>query len=204
MHIAAFAGHAQCVQALSRHGANVNQANSVRVCPSTAEPTLTRREAQKGDTPTHMAAHGGHVDCIDALVRNGADVNQANEVSVTRPFLYGPPRGSAHDEAPWCVNAQIGMTPLHFAAQQKHVQCIDALVRHGAAVDKATHVCSGDAWVRGKGTSRVTRCACLAEWAGRRHSGVHRSPGGPRGVHRGARSARHRRKPDDCRACVCV
>ena len=37
---------------------------------------------QNGTTPTFAAAENGHVECIEALVRHGADVNQAMPVSV--------------------------------------------------------------------------------------------------------------------------
>ena len=36
---------------------------------------------QNGVTPTWAAAANGHVKCIDALVRLGADVNKANLAS---------------------------------------------------------------------------------------------------------------------------
>ena len=39
-----------------------------------------RDDGQRGWTPTYLAAQNGHVECIDALVRHGADVNKADEV----------------------------------------------------------------------------------------------------------------------------
>ncbi len=73
-------------------GADVNQANS-----------------NNGATPLFMACQNGHVAIVDALLVNGADVNQAS-----------------HD----------GTTPLYIACQNGHVAIVDALLVKGADVNQ--------------------------------------------------------------------
>ena len=57
------------------------------MCPTRswwAGPSLTAAGVaggeQDGETPTYVAARDGHVECIDALARHGADVNKAKRV----------------------------------------------------------------------------------------------------------------------------
>ena len=84
--VAARQGHAECIDALARHGADVNRARTVRVgpCAWVVYSSLTGRLSggeQDGETPTYVAASNGHVECIEMLARHGADVNEADEVS---------------------------------------------------------------------------------------------------------------------------
>ena len=37
---------------------------------------------QDKETPLHLASRGGHAAAVDVLLRNGAAVNQTNNVSV--------------------------------------------------------------------------------------------------------------------------
>ena len=39
------------------------------------------------DTPLHMAVSGGHLDCVDLLLRKGADPNVVNNVSKYFQFI---------------------------------------------------------------------------------------------------------------------
>ena len=92
---------------------------------------MTSGGKQNGWTPTFVAAFKGHVECIEALVRHGADVNKATAVSAAWLLIVvGRSRGAA----------QKGWTPTYGAALGSHLTCIDALVRHGADVNKATNV----------------------------------------------------------------
>ena len=50
---------------------------------------------QAGNTPTLLAAFGGHVACIDALARHGADLDTAHTVSDASMM---PQRGSLFSE----------------------------------------------------------------------------------------------------------
>ena len=87
----------------------------------------------------HAAAEKGQVECVNVLARHGAGVNKANRVSVEayrrewrthrRLFVFGV-----------CGGEQHGATPTHCAAEHGRVECIDALVRHGADVSKADTV----------------------------------------------------------------
>ena len=81
-----------------------------------------------------MAAKKGHSECIDALVRHGADVNKAEGVS---PVGCGVSRVVFTS---FCGDGQNGGTPAYVAAQNGHVACIEVLGRHGADVNKATTV----------------------------------------------------------------
>ena len=52
-------------------------------------------DEQNGATPTYIAALNGHVECIDALVRHGADVNKAKQVSASALHAGAEARASA-------------------------------------------------------------------------------------------------------------
>lgn len=63
-----------------------------------------------GSTPLHWAAHGGHVDCLTALLK-----------------------------VPNCqvsVQNKLGDTPLHSAAWRGHAKAVELLLEHGAKADK--------------------------------------------------------------------
>lgn len=66
---------------------------------------LTRATDDRGRTPLHLAAAGGHADTVDLLVHNNADV-------------------SARDTA--------GETPLALAHAAGHAAVVDLLRRNGA------------------------------------------------------------------------
>lgn len=62
-----------------------------------------------GSTPLHWAAHGGHVDCLTALLK-----------------------------VPNCqvsVQNKLGDTPLHSAAWRGHAKAVELLLEHGAKAD---------------------------------------------------------------------
>ena len=88
----------------------------------------------------YIAAMYGHVECIDALARYGVDVNRAKQVRERRPLVMGRSRASQGFRADGCDAKQNGATPTYIAAQEGHMECIDALVRHGADVNQAKQV----------------------------------------------------------------
>jgi hypothetical protein len=74
------------------------------------------------DTPLHAAAHLGHLEIAELLLRHGADVNA---------------RGDGGD------------TPLHEAANNGHVEVVELLLKHGADIEaedaskaKPLHLCT--------------------------------------------------------------
>ena len=84
MFIAAQGGFAECVEVLARHGADVtSKMKSVRCAGLARCDTfihVVTRLSQNGASPIIAAADTGNVECIDALVRHGADVNTALSV----------------------------------------------------------------------------------------------------------------------------
>jgi len=57
----------------------------------------------------HFAAKEGHLECLDYLIKKGAQVNMAG---------------------------QYYNTPLHLAARQGHLDCVNSLLQHGGNVKK--------------------------------------------------------------------
>lgn len=66
---------------------------------------VTSRFAQ---TPTHIAAFGGHPECLLWLVQAGADINRQD---------------------------YVGETPIHKAARAGSLECISALLIQGAKAE---------------------------------------------------------------------
>ena len=48
---------------------------------------------QYGDTALMKAATNGHADCVDIIIKAGADVNGSGKVSTGLTFLLGGPCG---------------------------------------------------------------------------------------------------------------
>ena len=154
-YMAAEHGQAGCVAALARCGADVNKASNVsalRACSAVAGGCAHDAAVlglQRDATPTYIAAQNGHAACIEALVRHGADVNQA-KVTVGTACITG---GTGGDTG--CTAEQNGATPTYTAAQTGAAECIDVLARHGADVDKANAV--SVAHMRGLLMRRITK-----------------------------------------------
>ena len=121
LHIAAASSKTECVRLLLEHGANKDARAQVRVsrsrlhvvAPTPAARALTRSaaacaRAQSGRTPLHEAAESGALDCLDLLIRSGAEM-------------------SAGDED--------GGTPLHLAAAEGELDCMELLMDYGAPVN---------------------------------------------------------------------
>lgn len=66
---------------------------------------VTSRFAQ---TPTHIAAFGGHPECLLWLLQAGADINRQD---------------------------YVGETPIHKAARAGSLECINALLIQGAKAE---------------------------------------------------------------------
>jgi ankyrin repeat protein len=96
-----------------------------------------------GTTALAWAAHWGHLETIDLLIRGGADVNVANDLGVT-PLALATKNGSLPIvEKLLSANADprfassTGETPLIIAAHIGSEAVVRALIAHGAPPDAA-------------------------------------------------------------------
>jgi ankyrin repeat protein len=92
-----------------------------------------------GETPLHHAARNGRKECVELLLRAGADKHAKWDAT---PLHYAAREG--HKE---CVELLLragadkdakkkdGWTPLHLAAQNGHKECVELLLRAGADKD---------------------------------------------------------------------
>ena len=101
-----------CIDALGRHGADVDKAKPVRLCqtpvrdpterqlhrgqdPTDGSMSLTSIDGCNGEqggwTPIIVAAQNGHEKCIIALGRYGSDVNMAMPVREEHAAQHGVP-----------------------------------------------------------------------------------------------------------------
>eukprot|EP00798_Chlamydomonas_sp_ICE-L_P001802 gene1802-biopygen14623 len=120
-------GDANEVVSLLERGANVN---------STVSGTH--------NTPLHISALNGYVECIKALLDSGAEVDKPN-IEGSTPLHAAASEG--HEE---CIKALLdsgaevdktnkhGRTPLHQAALNEHVECIKVLLDSGGEVNRKT------------------------------------------------------------------
>ncbi|KAJ3300308.1 Glycerophosphocholine phosphodiesterase [Borealophlyctis nickersoniae] len=93
-------GHAKVVEVLLRKGANVDAEN------------------MDGETPLHVAARNGHVDCVKLLL--GLSGN---------PVTWKKANVEATDRT-------LRRTPIFVAAIDGHVECVKALLEGGAIVNR--------------------------------------------------------------------
>ena len=81
-----------------------------RSCSSSSNSGTKVDEIRPGDNATALdvAAYAGKLNAVEALVKDGADVN---------------------------AHTAVGYTPLHLAALKGHVDIVDFLLKHGAEID---------------------------------------------------------------------
>ncbi len=114
--IAAHTGVVKIAKLLVRHGANVNA-----------------QERWRGQTGLMWAAAQGYPDMTRYLVRHGAQVNireYYNDWLDKATQISSEPRGQYHPEG--------GLTPLLYAARSGCMDCVQALLKGGADVNKPT------------------------------------------------------------------
>lgn len=156
LHYAALSGSIDCIQLLIRNGAQANagiekrsalhyavQKNAFKCvelllqCGSNPNPPQVLVE-----TPLHIAAEMGFVDCLKALLDNGADVtSQMGTKRNTALHL------AAEDDFVECVKELIkaganvnarnvdDQTPLHVACLSQSIETVELLIKHGADVN---------------------------------------------------------------------
>jgi ankyrin repeat protein len=127
--MAAQVGVLPVVQHLLAHGARVDE-----------------REAAYGQTALMYAARAGHAGVVATLLAAGAQPNVATKVGAAPPFIapnsvagfgfgVGILRGGVPADRGRREPAQGGLTPLHYAARQDHVEAAKLLLKAGAAVN---------------------------------------------------------------------
>lgn len=119
-HVAAFGGHAACLQLVIDAGGDLGSRNL------------------RGRTAAHLAAGWGHAQCLRHLLHRGAD---AGKVSLGGKTPLHDASGWGHDE---CLRLLLdagashetvdkgGWTPLMAAARNGHLQCLSLLLHAGS------------------------------------------------------------------------
>lgn len=95
-----------------------------------AGAVVDAREGWHGQTPMMWAAAQKHPQVIALLADYGADVNAASSLEEWERQVTMEPRDK------WLPPGD--MTPLHFAAREGCLACIDTLLSLGAEIDRAT------------------------------------------------------------------
>lgn len=125
LHLAAKNGDLECIKCLLNHGADLNAIDYLY------------------NTSLHITAKEGHLDCLRYLIEQGADVNSqcikiydhnSDTIYITTnekciDFIKSL---FTHKSS---VYIHIIPTPLHLAADNKHLDCIKYLVEHGVNLD---------------------------------------------------------------------
>ena len=149
LHTAAHEGNPHIVKRLIQEGANVNaiSGNSEKISTDTNKNSshLSYQQLYANRTsPLIYAALGGAADCMEPLIKAGADVNFQDEMGNTA--LHA---AAAHGFAD-CVQVLIkagadvrkktktGFTPLHFTMKYDAADCMELLIKAGADINTAT------------------------------------------------------------------
>ncbi|XP_056897286.1 ankyrin repeat and SOCS box protein 9-like [Takifugu flavidus] len=152
LHGACARGHLACADLLIQNGANVNGSTVDGVTPlseacARGHVTMASLLLQRGanpsgsdhtNSPIHRAAAKGHPECMEPLVRHGADVDQVIEqqgsplhVACSNQHLSTVKKLL---ELGACVNSSVrGESPLHIAARLSSPELASVLLDHGAA-----------------------------------------------------------------------
>lgn len=156
LHYAALSGSPDCVQLLIRNSAQVNagvekrsalhyavQKNAIKCLQILIQNGANPNPPQFNlETPLHIAAEMGFLDCLKALLGAGADVS-SHMGSKRNTALHL----AAEDDFSDCVKALIEagadvnarnadqQTPLHVACLSQSIETVDLLIKHKADVN---------------------------------------------------------------------
>eukprot|EP00042_Codosiga_hollandica_P026076 m.120621 g.120621 ORF g.120621 m.120621 type:complete len:282 (-) comp52087_c0_seq1:96-941(-) len=145
----------QALNALVDLGADLEAANMYQATPlhlaacnnqADASAHLLKRGAkvearnQHGASPLHLAAEANAVECLRVLLKYKADIESSNKYGC--PPIFSAVEKNAHPALELLLSsganpnsvAQNGNTVLHFAVLKGHVECVVALVKHGASL----------------------------------------------------------------------
>ncbi|CBN79454.2 ankyrin repeat protein (Partial), partial [Ectocarpus siliculosus] len=163
LHLAAASGLGDVVSLLLRDGAEVDvldnkgrtsiHLSAERGSPSTVQALLAaggdpslRYGKGKAFSALGLAARGGHVEVMQALIRHGVDVNapDSNGCTALHSAAIGDAVGAIDVliEAGASIDAQGGedgemYTPLHVASEKGSSEAALSLVKHGADVHRS-------------------------------------------------------------------
>lgn len=156
LHYAALAGSPECISLLMKNGAQANagiekrsalhyavQKNSIGCVNLLLQNGANPNPPQiYVETPLHIAAEMGFVECLKALLDAGADVtSQMGNKRNTALHV------AAEDDFSECVKALIDaganvnarnsddQTPLHVACLSQSVETVEMLIKHGSDVN---------------------------------------------------------------------
>ncbi len=95
----------------------------------------------KRQTPIHLAACEGNLECLELLINKGADVNAKDEINLT-PLHHASEFGEVNclevllaNGADVNANDKNNSTPLHRASECGKVNCLEVLLANGADVN---------------------------------------------------------------------
>lgn len=139
--------------ALLRAAGAGDAAHIRRLLESGADPASRSQECETlGQTALHLAAAGGHVSALEALLAGHVDLNAPETVTIFTGTGGSPLHLAAANGHAECVRALLrsganpnqrddsGRTPLHAAAEEGHGEAVAALLAGGAdrsAVDNS-------------------------------------------------------------------
>ena len=154
LHMAAESGSVDCIELLLQHGANIEAATS------------------GGSTPLHTAVANGRLHVVKCLLEKGVRGRATNDkghlslhyacrngdVDMVRFLLEQYPdtvdSASAEEYGCW--------TPLHIAAENDNIDCIELLMQHGANIE-ATMSDGETALSTAASTGQLLVVKCLLE-----------------------------------------
>jgi uncharacterized protein len=140
---AAFNANTEMIQALLEAGADPNAAGPDGQTPlmliartanvEAAKLLLDKgaevnaRESQRGQTPLMWAAASSEGPMMRLLVERGAEVDAKSDVDLMTPLVSSEPRAQPRPPG--------GMTAMLFSVREGCMDCVKALVDHGAKID---------------------------------------------------------------------
>merc|ERR1711991_189070 len=167
LHISSQIGDETCVDTLLLNGANVSQTDEEGCTPlyiaagyghfDCVERILAHKDggvaiisqAQvNGRTPLFVAVRERHYETAKLLISEGADVNQGTKKKLMTPLHVACQMGELRflhiildvgGGVDVNKTMEAGMTPLFIASQFDQYKCVEALIKGGADVNKATN-----------------------------------------------------------------